>query len=115
MAWRTESFLVVKGFIAAWRSDWLTIESGKKVNEIARSDVERISTRAGMSRSRRTGWGALIGGGVGAILYIALCSAGECDVSYKLVGTAGADVLHEDTECHACYRGGWVDYVGFET
>jgi len=76
--------------IRTWKLDGLTIGRGKQVSEVARVDVERVSMTVSGSRARRVGWAALIGGAAGAILYIGLCSAGECDVSYTLVGAAGA-------------------------
>src|SRR3954453_6177913 len=76
---RTTEGKELKGSIRAWKPDGLAIEHGKQVSEMARGDVERISTNVGVCRARRAGWAALIGAGAGAILYIGLCSAGECD------------------------------------
>jgi hypothetical protein len=66
----------VRYLIRAWKPDGLTLARGKQANEIARVDVERVSTTVSGSRARGTGWAALIGAGVGGVLYIGLCSAG---------------------------------------
>src|SRR5689334_11367692 len=85
---RTTDGKQINGFIRMWNPDRLTIGHRQEVSDIARADVDQIATRAGISRARRAAWAAVIGAGVGAVLYIGLCSLAECDVSYKLVGAA---------------------------
>ncbi len=72
----------VNGKMGAWSPEALAVLKGKDTAaQLAKSDIAKVALVAGMSRGRRAGWAALIGGVAGAALAGGGCAAGaECDI-----------------------------------
>lgn len=84
----------VKGKMESWSVDGLEVRQSKnKVVPVAKGDVERVSMVTGMSRGRRAGWAALIGGGAGAALGAGVCSGQSADCDIHPAAVAGATAL----------------------
>lgn len=68
----------VKGKMESWNTDGLTIRQGKdKIVSLTKSDVAQVVMPIGMSRGRKAAYGGLIGGGIGAALFGAVCAGAE--------------------------------------
>ncbi len=80
-----------EGAMKSWTADGLSVEQrGNKVRDVPKAEVARVAMVGGMSRAKRAGYGAAIGGAIGFAVYAALCAgAGGCDFSPALVGAAG--------------------------
>ena len=78
----------VNGKMHAWSADGVTLLQGKdRVVQVPRADVTKVAMAAGMSRGRRAGYAALIGGGVGAGLFTGLCAGdSDCDIAPASIG-----------------------------
>jgi hypothetical protein len=82
----------VNGIMSAWSPESVTVlRGGGKTVQVPRADIEKVAMNAGMSRGRRAAWGALIGGGVGAVLIGAVCGGtSDCDGSDVAIAAGAA-------------------------
>ena len=90
---RLHSGTTVKGRMESWNPDGLSVRQGKdKVVPLAKSDIARVAMATGLSRGRKAGYAALIGGGAGAAIFGAAAASGPTglDVPAGALVAAGA-------------------------
>lgn len=82
----------VKGKMESWSGEGLRLRQSRgNVVPVSKSDVQRVSFVAGMSRGRRAAWAALIGGGGGFALGAGVCGgSGDCDYHPAAIGAGTA-------------------------
>ncbi len=89
---RLRSGKVVKGTMAAWTADGLSVRQGKnEMSGVSKSDVVQVALVTGMSRGRKAMYAGLITGGVVGGIGGAACASNGCyDEGAILVPVAAA-------------------------
>jgi hypothetical protein len=82
----------IKGRMQTWSPDAVAVLQGKdKVVRVPKDEVSTLAMVVGLSRAKRAGYAAAIGGASGAALFGALCAGDDdCDVSPSLVAAGAA-------------------------